>query len=119
MTDKPSQASWIDLGPLADFPTDQHRCVTQQSLSLVVLNVADEIYVLENNCPHASRPLGDGERAGMTLICPYHGYTYHIKTGRNIDYPDDTPARTFPARIHDGMVQALIPVQQDEPETHE
>ena len=73
------------------------------------MHVEGTFYVLENRCPHAGQPLGDGERAGLTLTCPYHGYTYHIKTGKNIDFPDDErPVKTFPVRVQAGIVQVLL-----------
>lgn len=110
MTDQP----WTDLGPASDFPRDSQHCLRAQGVPLVVINVADEFYALKNICPHAGRPLGDGERAGMTLTCPYHGYTYHIKTGKNIDFPEDeAPVRTFPIRVYDGRVQALLTTEKD------
>lgn len=110
MTDE----QWTDLGPVSDFPADNHRCVRAEGVPLVVINVAGEFYALENICPHAGRPLGDGERAGLTITCPYHGYTYHIKTGRNIVYPEDeTPVRTFPVRLHDGRVHVQLTQNKD------
>jgi len=105
MPDEP----WIDLGPQDEFSVDEHRCVTAEDVPLVVMHVDGTFYALENRCPHAGRPLGDGERAGLTLTCPYHGYTYHIKTGKNIDDPDyETPAKTFPIRVKAGIVQVLL-----------
>lgn len=110
MTEQP----WTDLGPASDFPADNQRCVRADGVPLVVIHVDGAFYALENICPHAGRPLGDGERAGMTLTCPYHGYTYHIKTGRNIDYPEDeTPVRTFPVRLHDDRVQVQLSNDKD------
>jgi len=104
-----SHDTWTDLGPEDDFSQEAHRCVTVEDVPLVVMHVDGAFYALENRCPHASRPLGDGERAGLTLTCPYHGYTYHIKTGKNIDCPDEEPpAKTFPLRVQAGIVQVLL-----------
>lgn len=109
-----TEGSWTDLGPASDFPTDQQACVRAEGVPLVVMNVAGELYALKNMCPHAGRPLGDGERAGLTLTCPYHGYTYHIKTGKNIDFPDEqTPVQTFPVRFHEGRVQIQLTNDKD------
>ncbi len=110
-----SHNTWTDLGPQSDFPAEGHTCLDTEGpdgtrgTALVVLNVNGAWYALENRCPHAGRPLGDGERAGMTLVCPYHGYTYHIKTGKNVDFPDEqTPVNTFPIRIENGRVQVQL-----------
>ncbi len=107
--------TWTDLGPISDFPPQQHTCVTSPGsdgipdTALVVLNVDGAFYVLKNQCPHAGAPLGDGERHGMTLTCLYHGYTYHIKTGKNIDFPDDErPVKTYPVRVEAGIVQVFL-----------
>ena len=106
---------WIYLGPLSDFPATGHICLNTDGAdgfpgtALVVLNVEGELYALENRCPHAGLPIGDGERAGMTLTCPYHGYTYHIKTGKNIDFPDEERrATTFPIHVEGGRVQVQL-----------
>jgi nitrite reductase/ring-hydroxylating ferredoxin subunit len=112
-----TEAQWTDLGPANEFPTNKQACVDIQGLRLVVMNVDDEYYAIENQCPHAGRPLGDGERRGMTITCPYHGYTYHIKTGKSIDYPEEeTPVKTFPIRLHEGRVEAQLTTTRD---THE
>ena len=109
-----TDAQWTDLGPASDFPAGKQVCVRAQGVPLVVINIAGEFFALENICPHAGRPLGDGERAGMTITCPYHGYTYHIKTGRSIIDPEhETPVRIFPIRSHDGRVQAQITTDKD------
>ncbi len=112
----PANTPWTDLGSESDFPETEHACLNTEgtdnspATALVVINVKGELYALENRCPHAGRPLGDGACEGMTIICPYHGYTYHIKTGKNIDFPDEeTPVRTFPIRVEGGRVQVQIP----------
>lgn len=106
---------WVDLGPAENFPTDQQVCVDNCDVPLVVMNVGGEFYAVENRCPHAGRPLGGGERAGLTITCPYHGYTYHIKTGKNIVDPEhETPVRTFPIRLDGGRVQAQLTTDKDE-----
>jgi nitrite reductase/ring-hydroxylating ferredoxin subunit len=42
----------------------------------------DEVHVLENTCPHAGGPLGDGVLDGTTLVCPDHGWPFDVRTGR-------------------------------------
>ncbi|GAB4186254.1 MAG: hypothetical protein Kow00105_00710 [Phycisphaeraceae bacterium] len=114
-----SDQKWLDIGSVTGFTADGHQCFNIGHLSLVVLRVGDRWYAIENRCPHAGLPLGEGERRGMTLTCPYHGYTYHIGTGRNIDFPDvDPPVRTFPVRVELGRLQVRVPSDihpQDQP----
>jgi 3-phenylpropionate/trans-cinnamate dioxygenase ferredoxin subunit len=96
---------WITVAKSKDLAPGQRQCVEVQKFHVVLFNQAGELYAIENVCPHAGLPLADGALANRTLICPYHGYCFDIKTGRNIDYQDDTPVRTFPVRIEGDDLQ--------------
>ena len=43
-------------------------------------------------CPHEGNPLDEARIWSDELDCPYHHYTYDLRTGRN-----GYPARVFPA----------------------
>ena len=93
----------------ADLPDGARRCVEIAGRTLVVFNVAGTFYAISNTCPHAGRPLEDGELRGKVLTCPFHGYAYRVDTGANIDFPDiEPPVVTFPVRIHDGHVEVDV-----------
>jgi len=100
---------WIDLGPLRDFPPGSKNCIKVESKPLVICNVDGELFALANVCPHAGLPLGDGEIVGKVITCPYHGYTYHVQTGRNIDFPnEEPPVPTYPVRTVSGRVAVQL-----------
>lgn len=100
---------WTDIGPADDFPVDAQSCVTADQAHLVVFNVGGDLHCIANVCPHAGLPLGDGERRGLTITCPYHGYTYNIKNGADIDDPEyGEPVTVYPIRVEDGRVQVAL-----------
>ena len=100
---------WIDAGPVTDFPDGEHKCIKVDGHPLVVCHVEGAFYVLQNICPHAGLPLGEGERRGLVLTCPFHGYTYNIRNGKNIDFPDqEVPVRTYETKVEDGRVRVKI-----------
>lgn len=97
---------WIDVLPVADLPQGAKQCVSVEGRSLVVFHVVDAYHAIENSCPHAGLPLGEGELHGKVLTCPFHGYAYRVDTGRNIDFPDhESPVRTFAVRVEDETLQ--------------
>ena len=99
-------AKWIDLGPLDDFPPGSKICTKAQGKSVVIINRAGKLLAVSNACPHAGLPLGDGEVTGDTITCPYHGYTYNLETGCNIDFPhDEPPVPRFAVRSENGRVE--------------
>lgn len=103
---------WIDLGSADDFIDGEHVCAVADGRPVIVCRVQDEFHVVRNECPHAGMPLGDGDLRGHVITCPYHGYAYNVRNGRNIDWPEDEPpVQTFPVRVVDGRVQIEVNAQ--------
>ncbi len=106
-------STWIDLGPESDFPPGAKVCTEAQRKKIVVINVDGQFFAISNVCPHAGLPLGDGEVSGKVITCPYHGYTYNIETGCNIDFPrEEPPVPRYAVRVVDGRVQIELPDPQ-------
>ena len=93
-------ANWIDIGAADQYPENTKDCIEIEGKPLVICNIAGQIAVIANVCPHAGLPLGEGELTGKVLTCPFHGYAYDVTTGRNLDFPnEEPPAPTFPVEI--------------------
>jgi nitrite reductase/ring-hydroxylating ferredoxin subunit len=98
-------ANWIDVGTLEQYPEGRHVCTHAAGEPIIVCQLDGELYVLRNVCPHAGKPLGEGERRGAVIVCPYHGYAYKLTDGRNADCPEDEPpCRTYPVTTANGRV---------------
>ena len=105
-------SDWIEIAEADELPEGGRLCTTVQGKALVVLNVGGKPYAIANQCPHAGRPLEDGEVRGLTITCPYHGYAYNLSNGSNLDYPDlEPPVPTYPVRIESGRVQVAMDIQ--------
>ena len=97
---------WIAVGQAAEYAEGTQRCVRVGGKEVVVFRIGDTFHVIRNICPHAGLPLGEGERRGFVLTCPYHGYAYDVRSGRNVDWPhDEPPVKTYPARVRDGRLE--------------
>lgn len=103
-------AKWIDLIDVSDMPADGKLCTQADKVPIVVMRVEGDWFAVRNSCPHAGLPLGEGDLRGHVLTCPFHGYAYNIKNGRNIDWPEDEmPVKTYPVRVEGGVVQVEMP----------
>ncbi|KAI0824449.1 DUF455-domain-containing protein [Trametes gibbosa] len=51
------------------------------------LNVRDQIYVMEANCPHLGADMSHAEieecDTGLVAVCPWHRYDFDLKTGHS------------------------------------
>ena len=104
---------WTPTDPLiaqADLPPGSRACTSVGGRRIVVFNLEGAIYAVASACPHAGRPLDDGELRGRVLTCPYHGYAYNITNGANLDFPDlEPPVPTFAARFAEGVLEIDAP----------
>lgn len=65
-----------------DVPLGGCLPVTTPDRRLAALfNVDGEIFALDNVCPHAGGPLGEGSLEGTIVTCPWHGWSFDVKTG--------------------------------------
>lgn len=57
------------------------------------------VYALDNSCPHRGGPLGDGHLEGLEVTCPWHAWTFNVKTGICETMPD-IKQKTFAVKIN-------------------
>ena len=57
-----------------------------------------EIFALSTWCPHAGADLSQGSCEHAKLICPFHGYSYDLRTGKGSHGQNDY-INTYPVKI--------------------
>ena len=55
---------------------------------VALFSIGDAVYALNNACPHAGFPLGEGDISDQWVICPGHSFYYNLKTGECRSEPD-------------------------------
>jgi len=71
-------------------------------------NVDGDLVALDNNCPHMGGPLGRGSLNGVELTCPWHGWRWDVRTGRNCWPGSDWRVARVPVRIVGDEVQLPV-----------
>ena len=70
---------------------------------LALFNVDGEFYCIDNTCPHMEGPLGEGDLDGDEVMCPWHAWSFNVKTGEGL-YGSGLCVRSFPCKVEDGTV---------------
>ena len=97
-------SGWIEIGRLEDIPRLGARVVRLWGISYAIFrNEQDEVFALEDRCPHRGGPLSQGIVHGCRVTCPLHNMVIELKTGRAVA-PDTGEARTLPVKIEQGRV---------------
>jgi nitrite reductase/ring-hydroxylating ferredoxin subunit/multimeric flavodoxin WrbA len=73
--------TWIDLGPVEAFKARPLTAATVGRLKVVVTWQNGEFGVISGVCNHAGGPLAEGRVDGEYVVCPWHNWKYHLRTG--------------------------------------
>jgi nitrite reductase/ring-hydroxylating ferredoxin subunit len=106
--------SWRSTGIAeATVRPGRPRELLEDGRSVVLVRLGPTIHALEGICPHSGGLLADGEVEEDAIRCPEHGASFDVPSGTvRTDPGGVTPPmggvealRTFPVRVHDGMVE--------------
>ena len=96
--------AWIDVGTVADIPRLGSRIVTTPGGDIAVFrNAADEVFALNDKCPHKGGPLSQGIVHGRAVTCPLHNWVISLETGE-AQGADKGCAHRIPVRIEAGRI---------------
>ena len=94
---------FVKVAEAAEVGPGTSKVVTVGSKEVAVFNVEGTFYSIDNRCPHADGPLGDGYIEGETVSCPWHAWTFSIKTGEML-YNTFMCVATYPCKVEEGVV---------------
>lgn len=66
---------------------------------LLLCNVDDAIYCIEDVCTHDGASLDQGTLEGKCIVCPRHGATFDVTNGDALTLPAVVPLMTFHVRV--------------------
>ncbi len=96
--------NWIDIAALDDIPQRGARVVKTSDGCVAVFRTADdEIFALNNACPHKAGPLAEGIVHGKSVTCPLHNWVISLETGQ-AQGEDHGQVTTYPARIENERI---------------
>lgn len=110
-TDSSDYADVCGVDELAPGAT---RAAELGGFALLVCRAGDEVFAIENKCPHSGALLTRGRIRGDSILCPVHGARFQLRDGRHLSPPATSGLRTFATRVREGRVQVL-PVPIDPP----
>jgi 3-phenylpropionate/trans-cinnamate dioxygenase ferredoxin subunit len=100
----------IDVVPADELPPGSLKIVSVGSLRIGVYNLNGKLCAIEDRCSHDDGPLceGDYDPEEGVVVCPRHGATFDICSGRPLTLPAYEPVETFPVRVEDGIVKVDV-----------
>ncbi|MFQ1700383.1 nitrite reductase small subunit NirD [Loktanella agnita] len=105
---------WRDIGALDDIPRQGARVVkTTAGCVAVFRSLDDQVFALEDRCPHKGGPLSEGIVHGHKVTCPLHNWVFDMNNG-SAQGADSGQVRTYPLKITEGRI-LLAPMTDGAP----
>ena len=81
-----------------EIPPGMIREFELDGKTIALANVDGKFFAINNVCMHRGGPLGEGQLAGHTVICPWHGWQYDVTNGTVVGNPG-VGVETYPVEV--------------------
>ena len=106
-------SQWVRFCRVAEAPAEGSVMEAEaQGVAVCLARIGGELSAVDNWCPHRHGPLGQGWVEGNAVVCPWHSWTFNVKTGE-AEYPVRERVAVFPVRVEDGDV--LVDIEHAKP----
>ena len=95
---------WVDVGAVGDFTAQPLTSAILGSARIVVTHVNGEFGALSGVCNHAGGPLAEGRLDGEYLVCPWHNWKYHWRTGLGEPGFEADAVPSYSVRVDNGRI---------------
>ena len=91
---------WHRLVGAAALAAGELRRVSVGEREFVLVHDGEQYFLLDGRCTHKPEALlAEGVLFRGTIICPWHGFRYDVRTGRNVHPGGARPLGCVPVRI--------------------
>ncbi len=96
--------NWIDIGALDDIPPRGARVVRTAHGCVAIFRTGDDqVFALDDRCPHKGGPLSEGIVHGASVTCPLHNWVFSLETGL-AQGADEGSVPSYSARVDSGRI---------------
>ncbi len=90
---------WVRVADVREIPPGSGtRVVGLADKPIALFNVDGAFHAINDVCPHRGGPLSRGALRGSVVICPWHGWTFDVRTGRP-DHPGGHRVATYHVKV--------------------
>ncbi|MBG6499345.1 nitrite reductase small subunit NirD [Pseudomonas aeruginosa] len=96
--------NWLDICALDEINPLGSRVVAGPKGDIAIFRAADDqVFALDDRCPHKGGPLSQGLIYGKRVACPLHNWQIELESGEAVA-PDQGCAHRHPVRGENGRV---------------
>ncbi len=106
--------NWVELCQLSEIPERGCRVVVTDKIKIAIFRThTDDVYAIEDKCPHLGGALSEGIVHGAQVTCPLHNLVINLVNGEALG-PEPMCVKSFDVKKEDGKVYLdLVPVKKE------
>ena len=112
MTFDETKFEFYEIISVDDLIPGERIFIDVDDMTIVLFNIAGDIYALEDRCSHDDGPLGEGDLEGFEISCPRHGARFDVRDGKALTLPAIEAVQYFPTRVVEGQIEIGFPVTE-------
>jgi len=74
--------NYIKVAQTTELTAGKKMKVSLKNKEILLTNIQNSYYAVDNRCPHMGGSLYDGKLVGSRIICPKHGSIFDVTTGK-------------------------------------
>jgi nitrite reductase/ring-hydroxylating ferredoxin subunit/uncharacterized membrane protein len=91
--------------PLSEIPDGTKKKVRVGDVDVVVGRHQGKVFALAETCAHQGGPLSEGELKDGAIVCPWHGSTFCVDSGKLVHGPSVYDQPCYDTRERDGFLE--------------
>jgi nitrite reductase/ring-hydroxylating ferredoxin subunit len=105
----------IHVAALNDLVEEEGFAVQVDGCPVAVFRCGSEVHAVGNVCPHMGAPLSDGYVDGRSVVCPWHGWVFDLRTGVS-PFDEDAWVPVYRVVVEAGEVYLEVEETESAPE---
>ena len=99
---------FVKVAEVADIPEGVVKHIIVHDKPMALCRVEGNFHAVNAVCPHMGGPLASGKLSGCVIACPWHGWTFDVRTGESPIDPE-MKVRCYPVQVESGDIILEIP----------
>ncbi len=98
------ESQWTDVGLCEDLKQQSLQEITYGKTRIALTYTNDTFSAISGVCNHVGGPLGKGRLDGDYVVCPWHYWKFHQKTGKGEAGYEQDQVPAYPTKIENGRL---------------
>jgi 3-phenylpropionate/trans-cinnamate dioxygenase ferredoxin subunit len=110
----PDQLEFVAVATLEEIGPGERLFFDVDRRSIVLFNIANGLYAIDDLCSHDGGPVGEGEVEGHAIECPRHGARFDLESGKALNLPAVVDIAAYPVRVEGDQILIGLPRENEE-----